>query len=346
MILTIKIAKCIRKNAVCGLTLGLFILSLASACRGEVDGLQMDFASRLTVSTNIEIVNKISKKSLRKLPASLPVYRYSGKPQSFLTNGIQALLDESAFSETNVDSFFAATNFNSLANALFLKNAKRPPDTFSVNPLRGDIHLENAERKTTIPQSEAVPKQNEIADRLFAFVKMLGIQTNEMEMSNGIVKISGGDAETSAWSGEGMRRTHFVNERRVTIQRGIKGYSTWLFDDKISLSYGVDDNLLKFSLHWPKIEAVRTNQLLNVSEMIQKINQDQALTDVTDISEQDIRRIILTDIEIQYYTKQSRNFGRMGGGNSDIFPVAAISASFQTKSGQTENAGIYLPIIN
>lgn len=59
--------------------IGLSILLSALICRGQVvGGLQINFASRLNLSTNVEIVSKIPKSHLKKLPATLEVFRYSG----------------------------------------------------------------------------------------------------------------------------------------------------------------------------------------------------------------------------------------------------------------------------
>ncbi len=263
----------------------------------------------------------------------------------FLTNGLQVLLEQSAFTGTNLADLLHGTNWDSIESGIYLKNEKRPPDTFSVNPLRGEIHVENLERKTTIPQSDTVPTFDEIQRRLLKLTEMLGVKTNEMELSNGIVKVTCGDAKTSTWSGHGMERVHFVNERWATIPRGVKGYSSWLFEDKIALNYGVDNRLIKFSIHWPEIEAVRTNRLLTLANMIGKIEQNEALTDATDIPGQDVTRITLKDIEIQYYNRQPAGFRGITPLKTDIYPIAAILATFKSKSGQTEDAGIYFPIL-
>ncbi len=325
--------------------IGLSILLPALICQGQMDNLQMDFASHLSLSTNVEVINKIPKSHLKRLPESLPVFRYSGKPRMFSTNGLQVLLDQSAFAETNLTDLLQGTNWNSLESGVYLKGGKNPPDTFSINPLRGDVHVENIERKTIIPQSDTIPTANEIRRRLLKLTEMLGIKTNEMELSNGVVKVTIGDSETSAWSGVGMKRVHFISERGASIPRGVKGYSSWLFDDKIILEYGVDDHLLKFSIHWPDIEPVRTNHLFTVGEMIGKIKTNQALTDATDIEGQDVTRITLKEIEIQYYNRQPVGFRGITPIKTDIYPVAAILATFKTKDGQTQDAGIYFPIL-
>ena len=325
--------------------IGLSILLPALICWGQVDNLQMDFASHLNLSTNVQIVNKIPKSHLKRLPESLPVFRYSGKPRMFLTNGLQVLLEQSAFSETNLADLLHGTNWDSLESGIYLKDGKNPPDTFSINPLRGDVHVENIERKTIIPKSDTVPSYDEIRKRLLKLTEILGIKTNEMELSNGVVKVTCGDTKRSAWSGVGMKRVHFVCERGASIPRGVRGYSSWLFDDKIILEYGVDEHLNKFSIHWPEIEPVRTNHLLTVAKMIGKIKQNEALTDTTDIAGHDVTRITLKDIEIQYYNHQPAGFHGMTPLKTDIYPVAAILTTFKTKDGQTQDAGIYFPIL-
>ena len=322
---------------------GLAVLLPALICRGQ--NLQLDFASGLALSTNVEVLNKIPKSHLKRLPKDLPIFRYSGEPRTFSADGLQWLLDQSAFAGTNITELLHLTNSSLVKTGISLKNEKNPPDVFSVNPLRGDVHVENVERKTIAPKSDTVPSYDEIRKRLLKLTKMLGIRTNEMEMSNSIVQITCGDAQTSTWSGHGMERVNYVSERWATIPRGVEGYSSWLFDDKITLEYGVDDRLVKFSIHWPEIEPVRTNRLLTVAEMIGKIKSNQALTDATDVTGSDVAQIILRDIEIQYYYHQPAGFRGIAPNKTDIYPIAAILTTLKSKSGETEDAGIYFPLL-
>ena len=323
----------------------LSILLSAFVCRGQMDNLQLDFARRLTLSTNVEIINKIPKSHLKRLPETLPIFRYSGKPRAFSTNGLQWLLDQSAFIGTNVTELLCGTNSSSVEAGIHLKSEKNPPDVFLINPLRGEIRLENIERKAAIPQTNGVPSCDEIRKRLFKLAEMLGVKTNEMEMSNGVVQIVCDDTETSAWSGHGMERVHFVSEREAKISHGVKGYSSWLFDDRMVLQYGVSNRLVKFAMHWPDIEPVHTNRLLTVSEMVSKIKNNQTLTDATDAPGNQVKRITLKDIEIQYYYRQPSGFRGIAASKTDIYPIAAILATFKTKDGQTEDAGIYFPLL-
>jgi|GEM_PF-4230315 len=210
---------------------GLAVLLSTLICRGQ--DLQLDFASGLALSTNVEVINKIPKSHLKRLPKDLPAFRYSGKPRAFSANGLQWLLDQSAFAGTNITKLLHLTN-SSLAEAgISLKNEKNPPDVLSVNPLRGDVHVENVERKIIIPKSDTVPSCDEIRKRLLKLTKLLGIKSSEMEMSNGIVQITCGDAKTSAWSGHGKERVNYVSERWATIPRGVEGCSSWLLMTKL-----------------------------------------------------------------------------------------------------------------
>ena len=338
-------AKFIRLNKLADKLAGALALLAALICHGQAEQLDLGFASSLALSTNVQVINQIPKSQLRQLPKTLQVYRYSGKPQSFSAKGLQVLLESSAFAGTNLSDLLQGTNLNLVGNSIYLKNTNRPPDIFSYNPLRGDVSVENIQRRTPIPNTDTIPTFDEIRGRLLKLSKLLGINTNELEMSNGVVKITTGDTKTSAWSGHGMERVHFISERGAAIARGINGYSSWLFDDKIVLEYGVNDRLLKFSIHWPKIEPVRTNQLLTVEEMIGQIKGNQALTDAADVTGQNITRITLKAIEIQYYNKQPVGYHGMIPLKTDIFPVAAILATFTAKDEQTEDAGIYFPIL-
>lgn len=349
MMLIIKLGKFIRSGKrFQTVAIGLSVMFLALACQGQTDNLRLDFADGLALSTNVEIVNKIPKSHLKRLPESLPIFRCSGKPRIFSTNGLVWLLSQSAFAGTNIAELLHDTNWN-LANAaekgVNLKNGKNPPDVFSINPLRGDIHVENVERKLIAPKTDAVPSRDEIRKRSLKLAEMLGVKNDEMETSNGLVKVICADTETSTWSGHGMERVHFISEREAKISHGVKGYSSWLFEDKMILQYGVSNRLVKFSMHWPQIEPVRTNSLLTIAEMIGKIKKNQALTDATDISGSDVTRITLKDIEIQYYYRQPSGFRGIAASKTDIYPIAAILVTFKTKSGQTEDAGIYFPVL-
>jgi len=84
---------------------------------------------------------------------------------------------------------------------------------------------------------------------------------------------------------------------------------------------------------------------LTVAEMIGKIKSNQALTDATDVTGSDVTRITLKDIEIQYYYHQPVGFRSIAPNKTDIYPIAAILTTFKSKSGETEDAGLYFPLL-
>jgi hypothetical protein len=325
--------------------LSLAFFSLA--CWGQTGSLQMDIASGLKLSTNVEIINQIPNAHLKQLPKTLLVYRYSGKPYAMPLAGLKILLGQSAFAGTNLALLHNPTNASFVTENVRLVSHDAPPDIFSVNLTSGDVLVRNEERgKTKIPQSDTIPSCEEIQSRLLATIIALGINTNEIELStNGTIRITCGDTKTSAWNSVDSKRVSFVSERGVGIQRGLNGYSSWLFDDKIIMEFGTDNRLLKFSMHWPDVEPVRTNRLASISEIVAQIKNGRTLTDATDVTGSEIAQLTLKDIEIQYYYPPTSGLVKTFRPNVDIYPIAAIITTFKSKTGQTEDAGIYLPIL-
>ena len=57
-----------------------------------------------------------------------------------------------------------------------------------------------------------------------------------------------------------------------------------------------------------------------------------------------VTKIILNDIRIYYYALSPKGYGPVLT-NSDIFPVASLHATFVSKSGKTEDGGLFAPIL-
>ena len=328
------------------LAVWLSFVFFSLTCRGQTGGLQMDVASGLSLSTNVEVINQIPEAHLKRLPKTLPVYRYSGKTCAIPLAGLKLLFAQSEFVGTNLALLHNPTNASFATENVRLMSHDAPPDIFSVNLTSGYVLVRNEERgKTKIPQGDTIPSCGEIQSRLLATIIALGINTNEIEFStNGTIKITCGETKTSAWSSVDSKRVSFISERGAGVQRGLNGYSSWLFDDKIVMEYGADNRLLKFSMHWPDIEPVRTNRLVSISEIVAQIKNGRTITDATDVTGNDVAQLTLKDIEIQYYYPPASGLIKPIRTNVDIYPIAAILTTFKSKTGQTEDAGIYLPL--
>lgn len=311
----------------------LSVLCIAVIAYGQASNLEISIAVRLRSATNAVIVNKIPEVRLVQLPKELPVFRYSGKPREFPLAGIQMLSGQSVLRETIKPDLLRS-------NAHMRLTSRDTLDKFAINPAKASISLFNAQRKGTIPV-DTIPSFEILQNQVLKMAEMLGISTNEMQRTtNGNIFMSTGDEKTTRWNAIGP--TTFVSSRRVAIPRGIEGFSTWLFNDKIEAVYGADGQLQRFNLVWPVIEPVRTNKVLKIQEIITRIRKGETLTDVTEYAEGGLTEIRLKDFEIQYYFSESSSLIRATPTNADIYPIIAVLAAFKSGSEEIEG-GIYLP---
>jgi hypothetical protein len=126
----------------------------------------------------------------------------------------------------------------------------------------------------------------------------------------------------------------------------VAGHTFLANDDKVELVLGVNGWLEKFELKWPAMAAVRTNRLFTIERMMDEIKRGNVLADVSNEYPADgVAQIILKDIRIDYYGFSPRGFGPLST-NTDILPVASLSAVFKSKSGKTQEGGLYAPISN
>jgi hypothetical protein len=295
-------------------------------------------------ATDFKLVNHIPRERLARLPRELPVYRYTGRACEFPVAALQVLLDQSPFAGTNItDLLPSGTNQTTATHGIRLVSQDRL-DYFIVSPGEGRIMMNRSERGRGIPPPDAVPDFEIIQERLLRLARTFGISTNEMERQpDGVLfirKREGGGAKLGGV-------IQYKSSREVEIRRAIPDYPfNSVGDDKISLRYGVNDRLQKFELTWQGIEPVRTNRLLGISEIMDGIKKGRVLSDVmNEYPAGGIAEVELRDIEIEYYVPFSPS-SASALPTADIYPIASILAVFKSKTGETEEAGLYAPILD
>jgi hypothetical protein len=298
---------------------------------------------RLPVA-KFDVVNKIPKSHLANLPKQLPTFRYSTKPAEFSKSALQMLLDQSPFAGTNLDDLFSSRSNSN--NGIIRLATERDRNHFIVNPMLGRISVQNGnpqfDSKTEIPPHDGVPSFEAVSNSILHYAGLFGISTNDMDRNkNGSIHV---------WRAENTvvrfaTRTKYVDDRSASISRSIGGRILWEVDDRIYLQLGIDGRLLRFDLNWRPMEAVRTNDLLTASQILDEIKNGNVLADVTNEYPDDgVEKIILKDIRIDYFTPPAPDF-RPISFNADIYPVASIYVAFKSKSGKSTDGGIFVPII-
>jgi hypothetical protein len=324
------------------LSRSLWLFAVAT-CLAQSNRLEMPMvAERLSVQS-IKIVNHIPDADFRRLPKSLAVFRYTGKPYKFSNETLQALLDQSAFKGTNMANLLRI--YPDPEESILLATS-RNLDSFTVNRLLGWIVSQNQsaepDLRKEIPPSDAVPGFDEIRDKLFDYARKFGITTNDIERKpDRSFVLHRSDAQRSARGGV----INYVHRRSVGISRGIDGVSILMNDDKLELTLGISGRPLKFELKWPTMEPVRTNRVLSASELMQEIKDGQLLGGViNEYPAGGIAEIELRELNIIYYDSKPRR-SRGLSTDTDILPVASIDVRFKSKSGQKTEGVVYAPII-
>jgi hypothetical protein len=219
-------------------------------------------------------------------------------------------------------------------------------DHFFADPFRGSIiyqaHGYGVDLRREIPPYDAVPSFDAIRDRVYQYAQTFGVSTNDMERNDdGSIHLRRTDDKTVIGGGA----IKFISRRSVRVSRAVAGHTFLANDDKLELALAVNGWLEKFQLKWPVMEAVRTNRLFTVDRMLEEIKRGNVLADVSNEYPSDgIAQIILKDIRIDYYGFSPRGFGPLST-NTDIFPVASLFAVFKSRSGKTQDGGLYAPII-
>ena len=296
-------------------------------------------------AAKFEVVNKIPNSHLKRLPQTIPVFRYSAKPVNFSIAGLQMLLDESPFVGTNIlDLLHGQTNVEQIQEPIRLATA-RSLDHFFVDPSHAGIsigvHGIGVDIRKETPPYDAIPNFDAIRDRVLRYAELFGVNTNEIERKeDGSLLLHKTDSKTVMRGGA----VKFISERSVAISRSIDNHVIHLNNDSVKLTLGVNGCLLDFELNWRPMEAVRTNRVFAVNEILDNIKKGEVLADVTNEYPDDgIVSITLKDIRIDYYTPTSFN-SKTVSTNPDIFPIASIYCTFKSKSGKSTDGGLFARI--
>lgn len=307
--------------------------------------LQMPMQGEPLPSSNFELVNRIPRSHQRDLPKALPVFRYSTTPRPFPLPALQDLLDRSVFAGTNVANLASAPTNAALLEHQVRLSSRNGLDSFFADPATGGILLQGhgtgADVRRETPAYDSVPKFEALQATLLRYAQTFGVSTNEMERNeDGSVHFLKTDGTTLMRGGA----IKFISRRSARVSRTVAGRIFLANDDKIELALGVKGWLQKFELKWPPMVPVRTNALLTAEQILGEIRGGRALADVSNQYPPDgVAQIILKDIRVDYYAYSPRGFGPIST-NTDILPVASIIAVFKSKSGKTQEGGLYAPV--
>lgn len=319
---------------------GFCLLLLASPLCGQTVPLNMPQLGRRLPVVEYALINRIPASHLKQLPSAIPTYRYSAKPSDFPVEALQSLIDKSVFVGTNaLDLLSRQTNSELSRDNIRLATA-HGLDFLIIAPSKGGIVLQNQNRESN-PPPDAVPSFEAIRQELLRYAQAFGISTNDMEMREGALQPIRTEDKISRRGGA----VKFIARRSVAFSRSISGHTLLANGDKIELALGVNGGLLRFDLNWPRMEAVSTNQLYALDQIMDEIKKGNVLGDQSNEYPPDgIAEITLKDIRIDYYAYSARGIGSVST-NTDIFPVASLYAVFKSKSGKTTEGGLYAPVV-
>jgi hypothetical protein len=322
----------------------LLLLATIAPAQTKLD---MPVVGQSLPSADFKLVNKIPKSHLAAWPKSLPVFRYSAKPSQFRIEDLQKLIDESVFAGTNLNALLGSqTNLLLLSETVRLAT-QNGLDSFFADPSRGSILLQQhgygVDLRKETPPYDGVPSFETISNRVMQYAQMFGVSTNEMERrEDGTIRLLKTDGKTLMRGGA----INFISRRSVGVSRCAAGYVFIGNSDKIELILGVNGYIEQFRFIWPAMEAVRTNKLLTIDRVLEEIKRGNILGDVSNEYPADgIAQITLKDARIEYYAYSPRGFGAVST-NTDVFPLISFHAVFKSKSGKTEEGGLYAPILD
>lgn len=321
----------------------IVFLFLASAVgRAQTARFEMPMLGSPLPASKFELVNKIPAEQLRRLPKELPSYKWSVQPRVFPSSALQTLLDTSSFSGTNAASLFPSGT-NQIA-ATKLASADNQ-DYFIVIPAASRIALQNTDRSREYPPPDAVPDFAEMRKRALHFAELFEVSTNDMEHdTDGSIHFSTTENTTSHLGGS----VKYKSRRSVTVCRSIGGYLVRSLDeDKIQLELGVNGRLLKFDLKWPNIEAVHTNKVLAITQILEGIKKGNVLADSSnEYPPGGIAEIEIKDYQVFYYVSAMFPYGRrmVTTPNPDIQPMIEFLATFKARNGTATEGGLFAPL--
>lgn len=309
-------------------------------CGQKSDALEMPTIGQRLPVAGFELINQIPASHIRQLPSALPTYRYSAKPSDIPVETLQTLIDKSVFVGTNaLDLLNRSTNSGTSGDSIRLTTA-RGLDFLVITPSKGAVLLQNQNRDFN-PSPDAVPSFEVVRQELLRYAQAFGISTNDMEKREGDIHPIRTEDKISRRGGA----VKFIARRSVAFSRSISGHTLLANGDKIELALGLNGSLLKFDLNWPTMEAVSTNQLYTIDQILAEIKKGNFLGDLSNEYPTDgVAEIVLKAIRIDYYSYSHRGFGPAST-NTDIFPVASLYAVFKSKLGKTTEGGLYAPAV-
>lgn len=289
-----------------------------------------------------KISSEVPASGIKRIPRSLPVFRYTLKARAFETNTLQALLGQSSFSGTNI-----ADVLRSLTNKDVVRLASlQGPERFYFNPGAGAVNVVNRDsgvdfRKET-PAYDDVPSFDAIGEKLFRYAQAFGISTNELQRDDkGAIVLKRTDDTTISRGGA----VKFINRRSVAVLRSAAGYPFLASRDRIELVLGVKGRLLKFETMWPSMEAVGTNSVFSLEQVVENIRRGEVFADETNqYPEGGISEIVLKDLRV-FYLAPDMGRGAVVSTNTDIVPIVSFYVVFKSKSGNTTEGGLLTHLV-
>lgn len=319
----------------------LLMLLSSTLCTAQ-PRLEMPMLAAPLPRAKFELINKIPAESLARLPKGLPSYKWSSQPRNFSTRALQSLLDESAFAGTNITSLLSSSKNQDGSIRLASRDNR---DVFFVLPSAGRIAIQNTDRNKDYPPPDAVPDFAAVSQRALHYAELFGVSTSEMERKpDGAIHFRKTENTTSHLGGS----VKYKSKRSVTMFRSINGYIVRSLDeDKIELELGINGRLLKFNFKWPNIEAVRTNEVLGVSQIMDNIKKGNVLADISNEYPKDgITEITLKDYQVFYYVSTMFAYGKrvVTTPNPDIQPMIEFLATFKSGKGNETEGSLFAPI--
>lgn len=325
----------------------LSLLFAALLCWGQTNRLEMpDCASPFTAK-NFQVINTIPAHRWGKLPKEMAVFKYSNRPSEFPLATIQMLLKESGFPGGTMALQAAVTNDSPYVSKMLLRGGIQS-DFFAVDPQKGSIILnsqfEQSNSRET-PPADAVPAFETVQKQLLQWGAALGVQLDGISRNtNGNMLVFKAEGQTSRLGGA----IKYKNRRSCMMLRCLAGYHMRSSDDdKISLELGINGRWLRFQMKWPEIIPVRTNKIISAEEVVQAIQTGHALADnVNEYPRQGIALVEIIDFEIEYYVPTVATPARFNSiSQAEIIPILSIHTNFKSKTGETEDGGLFVPLL-
>ena len=300
------------------------VLLLLACCKsaGAGDFVMPDICNKLE-TTNFVLIIRIPESSIRKLPKALPVYQYSSAPFELPADGLQELIDLSAFKGTNISELLLIQTNTAVFEAPFRLATSNKLDYFTVDPERGGVmvfrHTSGVNPKFDTPAYDTIPSFDSIKDSVLRLAQVFGVSTNDMERKDdGTLLLRRSDATTVARGGA----VKYISRRSVGVSRCVAGYTLLGNDEKVEMTLGPKGVLQQFQMKWRRMNPVSTNRVFKASDIANEIKNGDALVRVmNEYPEDGVAQITLKDIRIQYFVPLQRR-GMPAAPNTDITPVA------------------------